>query len=240
MFVSQSLCFSPSHTALRIGMSIEIATVPHIRAQWLSPSGLFLTDTVTVDGLVFFKMLKSDTKIHSSLLGEARCKGTTKQLNDGTVFSELLNMRKAKRQELLVQLASDPAAEDIEIDEVNPKHLKSFEHLLPKYFCIKHRGHEMKVLASADSTPLQLELTGENLRHLRKSLQPEDSMEQMKKRKCAMPYFDSKRGAYRVRYTDESGGLHTKDFAPADESQEELEKALEKANEYRGSLGLEE
>jgi len=221
-------------------MSVEITTVPHIKAPWLGPSGLILTDTVTVDGLVFFKVQKSDTKTHSLLLGEARNKETTKLLNDSTIFSELLEMRKAKRQELLVQLSSDPAAEEIEIDEVNPRRLKSFEHMLPKYFCVRHRGHAMNVLASANLTPLQLELTAENVCHLRTCVQPEDAIEQVKKRKCAMPYLDSKRGAYRVRYTDESGRSHTKDFPVAHDSQEGLERALEKASKYRASLDLEE
>lgn len=225
---------------------VEITPCVHIHAPWLDGGGVAVLDVTEVDGLRFFKVKKTDSRIQRLLSGQGnRC---NRLLTSTSIVETLIKLRNTRRIALLTEygldLEADGAKEELELDGGCAKP-KDMSHLLPDAVDIICPAHgdiaavTLKVLVRSPSSPLWLELSASSIEYLHRVVVDQTKVDKhpAKKARCddakLSPYWDKNRGAFRVRYHDGPGGqIKFKDFRPSSSADEDRSTALHNAQEF--------
>jgi hypothetical protein len=204
-------------------------------------------DVKDVDGLRFFKVKKTDSRIQRLLSGHGnRC---TRPLTSTSIVEDLIELRNTRRIALLTEYASDlevdGAKEELELDGGCAKP-KDMSNLLPDAVDIICPANgdiaavTLKVLMQHPHCPLWLELSASSIEYLHRVVIDQTNVDKPLAKKArhdvpkTKPYWDKHRGAFRVRY---QGGPDVqtksiKDFRPSSSSDEDRSTALHLAHEF--------
>jgi hypothetical protein len=227
---------------------VELAPCIHIKAPWLDGGGVALLDVIEVQGVRFFKVKKTDSRIQRLLSGKGT--GGARPLTPTSIVEDLIALRNTRRIELMADYARDAdvdgAKEELDLDG-GDKQPKDMAHLLPEVVHIICPAHgdiapvTAKVLMQPPHSPLWLELSAISIEYLHRIVVEQTRGDEhiTKKARCRSsniaPYWDETRGAFRVRYQTEPGQTKFKDFRPKASSEGEKSIAMHRAQEFASS-----
>ena len=196
---------------------------------------VILKDYLECDGSKFIKITKSDSAVVRLLTGHGV--GVSRNLARSDIIESLITLRNSKSDELLKESmsggsgATDDLGKQVEQPRLYAKRMKRAASALPEVLEIRAPAFKdvesvnMNFLRQRPDQPLWVELTPENLDYLRAyvSAQIEDGSVKIEPHGAARPedaetarapglVWSTNRLRFRVRYTDDDGEKHTKDF----------------------------
>ena len=229
---------------------VEAKTIVCVTAPWLKTE-LHLTSFIEIDGEKFFKIVRSDNRIHRLLTGDSI--GNTRALKNADFLDALIAQRAKVYDETLAELAKTKESapqEDLGIVDGPPEKKSKPSALvqsMPPTLTIYIGEVAAKVATPLSPTdPLILELTPEALNALRAQAEnkPTEQEAPVEEAKGSRPspgkgvFWLQSKACWRVRYTSE-GKVKQKTFKPDGMGEDAIKQAADSALAWAKENGVE-